>query len=101
MACQYQTFGFGENREEKVLGKCQPFSPNLQRERAVCRMNDETGESDCGPNLVCTQIEASGPSVCVKLCQKGNPLGACSSEYECDTKSHQKAWGTTTLGFCL
>jgi hypothetical protein len=102
MACEYQTYALVANQSEKLIGKCQPFSPNLQRERAVCRvMNAQTGESDCAPNLTCTQIEAGGPSVCVKICQKDNPLGACSSEYECDTKSHQKAWGTTTIGFCL
>jgi hypothetical protein len=98
-ACSFVNIGATTASPEAAIGVCQTFATGLADQGETCTVTDEqTGASNCAPNMICTQVSQGGPNVCVEFCQEGNAAAACDEGYMCRTGIIP---GIASLGFCL
>lgn len=98
-ACDLTYVGLSNTTQEKVIGECKAFALDSVGEDENCIVtNEQTGASNCAPNMVCSPVVENGPNVCTKFCQLGNGLAGCDQNDQCRTDSID---GVDSLGFCL
>jgi hypothetical protein len=98
-ACYVTYVGLGSTTQEKVIGECKAFALDSVGEDENCIVtNEDTGDSNCAPNMVCSPVVENGPNVCTKFCQLGNGLADCEQNDQCQVGSID---GANSLGFCL